>query len=64
MQKAEKADSCFYVQVDLYWIECHWKPEIPFIKMEKGTLQKYRLSLPLNNCCIKVDQALVVQTFA
>ena len=21
------------------WIECHWKPEIPFIKMEKGTLQ-------------------------
>lgn len=21
------------------WIECHWKPEIPFIKMENGTLQ-------------------------
>ncbi len=21
------------------WIECHWKPEIPFIKIEKGTLQ-------------------------
>ncbi|MDX9883467.1 MAG: glycosyl hydrolase family 28-related protein [Prolixibacteraceae bacterium] len=21
------------------WIECHWKPEIPFIRMEKGTLQ-------------------------
>ncbi len=21
------------------WIECHWKPEIPFIKMTNGTLQ-------------------------
>ena len=21
------------------WVECHWKPEIPFIKMENGTLQ-------------------------
>jgi len=21
------------------WIECHWKPEIPFIKIENGTLQ-------------------------
>ncbi len=21
------------------WIECHWKPEIPFIRMENGTLQ-------------------------